>query len=244
MYGLIGKKISHSFSADFFNKKFKDEGINEHYELFPLPSIDDFPNLLAKHPDLKGLNVTIPYKQEVIKFLDSLSDDTIDIGAVNVIKIINDQGETFLKGYNSDWIGFRDSLLPLLNEDIKNALILGTGGASKAVDYTLKKLGINTTLVSRNPKDDQLGYEDLNEDIMKENLLIVNTTPLGMFPDVDNSPNIPYQFLTDRHICYDLIYNPLETQFLKKAKEQGAGIKNGIEMLNLQALEAWDIWNP
>lgn len=243
MYGLIGKKISHSFSADFFNKKFKDEGINEHYELFPLPSIDDFPKLLAKHPDLKGLNVTIPYKQEVIKFLDSLSDDTIDIGAVNVIKIINDQGETFLKGYNSDWIGFRDSLLPLLNEDIKNALILGSGGASKAVDYTLKKLGINTTLVSRNPKDDQLGYEDLNEDIMKENLLIVNTTPLGMFPDVDDSPNIPYQFLTDRHICYDLVYNPLETQFLKKAKEHGAGIKNGIEMLNLQALAAWDIWN-
>ncbi|MCH5235737.1 MAG: shikimate dehydrogenase [Muribaculaceae bacterium] len=243
MYGLIGKKIGHSFSANFFNNKFQQEGIDNRYELFPLPSIDVFPTLLEENPDLEGLNVTIPYKQEVIKYLDSLSEDAIEIGAVNVIKFTKEGDITYLTGYNSDSIGFRDSLIPLMRPEIKKALVLGTGGASKAVTYVLKNLGLDVTLVSRTPKEGELGYDQLDKDIISDNLLIVNTTPLGMYPDVETFPPIPYQFLTDKHICYDVVYNPEETEFLKKAKEMGAAVKNGIEMLHLQAIAAWDIWN-
>lgn len=243
MYGLIGKKVGHSFSADFFNKKFQKEGIDNSYLLFPLPSIDVFPTLLEENPDLEGLNVTIPYKQEVIKFLDSLSEEAIEIGAVNVIKFTKENGITYLKGYNSDCIGFRDSIKPLITPEIKKALILGTGGASKAVAYVLKNLGIDITFVSRNPKKGQLSYNRLDEEIINDNLLIVNTTPLGMFPDTETYPPIPYQFLSDKHICYDVVYNPEETEFMKKSKERGATVKNGLEMLRLQALAAWEIWN-
>ena len=243
MYGLIGKKIGHSFSADFFNKKFQKEGINNSYQLFPLESIELLPKLLETHQDLEGLNVTIPYKVEVIPYLDDLSQDAKEMGAVNVIKISRKEGKTFLKGYNSDCIGFRESLKPMLRSDIQKALILGTGGASKAVAYALKQLGIEYTFVSRTPKDGQLSYKDLSQEIIKNHLLIVNTTPLGMFPDVDSYPSIPYQFLTPRHVCYDVVYNPLETSFMKKSAQEGAIVSNGLAMLKLQALLAWDIWN-
>lgn len=243
MYGLIGKKLGHSFSAQFFNEKFKREGIKEEYLLLPIPEISDFPELLVKYPDLHGLNVTIPYKQEVMPFLSEISEDAEEIGAVNTIKITGDNGKIKLKGYNTDVIGFRESLKPLLRPEIKKALVLGSGGASKAVVYVLKKAGITPTLVSRNPHPDNLSYHDLDKRIMEENLLIVNTTPLGMFPDVDSYPPIPYHLLTDRHICFDLVYNPLETEFMKKSAKMGAQTKNGIEMLHGQAIASWDIWN-
>lgn len=243
MYGLIGKKIGHSFSADFFNKKFQKEGIDESYHLFPLDSIKQFPQLLENHKDLKGLNVTIPYKIEVIPYLNILSDEAAEIGAVNVIKIENRGGEKFLSGYNSDSIGFKESLIPLLRPDIKKALVLGTGGASKAVVYALKQLGITYTNVSRTPKMGHLSYEELDSKVIKDNLLIVNTTPLGMYPDIDSFPPIPYEYITPEHVCYDLVYNPDVTTFMKKAMSQGAKATNGLEMLRLQALAAWDIWN-
>lgn len=243
MFGLIGKKLGHSFSAEFFNKKFRDEKIDETYRLFEIPSIEDFPKLLAENPDLKGLNVTIPYKRDVISFLSGLSVEAKAIGAVNVIKISRGKEGITLTGYNSDSIGFEESLKPLLNKSIDKALVLGTGGASKAVCYVLRKLGIEPTYVSRTPKEGQLTYKDLNKSIIDSHLLIVNTTPLGMMPEIDTCPPIPYNLLTTRHICYDLVYNPLETLFLKKSKEAGAKIKNGMEMLELQALASWDIWN-
>lgn len=243
MYGLIGKKIGHSFSAEFFNKKFKREGVNNTYNLFPLESIDEFPKLLKEKPEIQGLNVTIPYKIEIIPFLDYLSPDAKEIGAVNVIKIERSDEGTWLGGYNSDYIGFLESLKPYLNDKIKNALVLGTGGASKAVAYALKKLNIKPTFVSRNPDKEELSYSQLDEGILSENFLIVNTTPLGMFPDVSTYPSIPYHLLTPQHVCYDLVYNPLKTEFLRRCEEQGTTVVNGIEMLELQALAAWDIWN-
>lgn len=247
MYGLIGKKLVHSFSASFFNDKFRKEGINETYKLLPIPDIDCLPGLIAENPDLKGLNVTIPYKEEVIPFLNYLSPDAREIGAVNVIQINRSGNEIELKGYNSDCIGFKNSLLPLLSPNFlqvkPKALILGTGGASKAVAYVLKNLGIEYTFVSRNPDAGQLSYADLKQECLKSHFLIVNTTPLGTYPDVDKFPPIPYDYLTPDHICYDLVYNPEETEFLKKSKERGATVKNGLEMLHLQALAAWVIWN-
>lgn len=242
-YGLIGKRLGHSFSADFFNKKFAEEGISARYSLFPLENIKELPGLLRLHPNLKGLNVTIPYKQDVMAYLDIVSEEAADIGAVNVIKISKERGKAILKGFNSDCIGFRNSLVPLLNERIDSALILGTGGASKAVKYVLGKLGIRVTFVSRTPSERNLTYKDLNREIIENNLLIVNTTPLGMYPDIDHCPPIPYEFITPNHICYDLIYNPEETLFLRRSKERGAIVKNGLEMLIGQAVESWEIWN-
>lgn len=242
MYGLIGKKLGHSFSADFFNNKFKMEKSEECYRLFPLETISQLPQLLKNNPELKGLNVTIPYKELVIPYLDEVSEEIEKIGAVNVIKITRNNNKTFLKGYNTDIYGFRMSLLPLLTNEIKKALILGTGGASKAVEYVLFSQGIEFIKISRKPKDDNLIYSDLNQKIIKDHQLIINTTPLGMFPDIDVCPDIPYQYLDNKHICFDLVYNPEETLFLKKAKENGAVTKNGLEMLHLQALAAWEIW--
>lgn len=245
MYGLIGKKLGHSFSADFFNKKFKEENIDEVYRLFPLESVAFLPALIKDNPDLKGLNVTIPYKEDVISYLDEISPEAREIGAVNVMKILRHDSGIFLKGYNTDAIGFKYSLLPLLTPDIRKALVLGSGGASKAVRFVLNSLGIYVTGVSRTEKPGYITYDELNNDIIKDNLLIVNTTPLGMFPDTETCPPIPYQFLTTSHVCYDLVYNPEETLFLKKSKNAGAKIKNGLEMLWQQALAAWDIWaNP
>lgn len=243
MYGLIGKKLGHSFSADFFNAKFKKEGIENEYRLFPIASIDEFPKLLEENPDIQGLNVTIPYKQQILPYLTSLSPEAKEIGAVNVIKFVRNREGLVLIGYNSDSIGFTDSLVPLLTSEMGNALVLGTGGASKAVVYALQKLGIKVALVSRTPGAGILGYNDLSEEIVKNNQIIVNTTPLGMYPDIENIPPFPYRFLDSRHLCYDLIYNPADTSFMKEAAKHGAKVKNGLEMLHLQAIAAWNIWN-
>ena len=244
LFGLIGKKLGHSFSANFFNNKFEKENINAHYQLFPLPEIECFPTLISQNPELKGLNVTVPYKEDVIQFLDSVSEEAREIGAVNVIKFeeFSSGDSRHLRGYNSDAEGFRKSLLPLLRIDVKHALVLGSGGASKAVCYVLRNLGIEISLVSRSKEKGDFSYEELTPEIIKKNLLIINTTPVGMYPAIHACPPIPYDSLTPSHICYDLIYNPEETLFLKNAKIRGAVIKNGLEMLHLQALAAWEIW--
>lgn len=240
MYGLIGKPLGHSFSADFFNRKFADENIPEHYSLFPLDTIDQLPYLLKNHPDLKGLNVTIPYKQAVMQFLDSLSPEAAEIGAVNVIRI---SGNGSLKGYNSDAIGFMNTIAPLLQPHMRKALVLGTGGASKAVVYVLKKLGITVQSVSRRAKTDGISYSDLTPEIMQTHHVIVNTTPLGMWPDIEKAPEIPYHLLSPDHLCYDLVYNPENTSFMQRSKAYGATVKNGLDMLHGQAIAAWEIWN-
>ncbi len=240
MYGLIGKPLGHSFSATFFNKKFSEENIPECYNLFPLDSIEELPALLKSHPDLKGLNVTIPYKQAVIPFLNSLSQEASEIGAVNVIKI-NKDGT--LAGYNSDAIGFQTTISPLLKPHMKKALVLGTGGASKAVVYVLKKLGLEVQSVSRTAKNGVISYSDLTPEVISAHHIIVNTTPLGMWPEVDNAPDIPYNLLTPLHLCYDLVYNPEVTSFMKRSEAYGATVKNGLDMLHGQALAAWEIWN-
>lgn len=244
-YGLIGYPLGHSFSVGYFNEKFKAENIDAEYVNFEIPTIKDFHKVIAGNPNLCGLNVTIPYKEQVIAYLDDLDKDTAKkIGAVNVIKIIHQsKGKPKLIGYNSDVIGFTQSIEPLLQPHHKKALILGTGGASKAVYHGLKDLGIEATFVSRNPKDNkQLTYQQLTPEVMAEHTIIVNTTPLGMYPKVNECPNIPYEYLTSNHLLYDLLYNPDETLFMKRGKEQGAEVKNGLEMLLLQAFAAWEIW--
>lgn len=249
MYGLIGKNLSHSFSAQFFNEKFLKEGIVESYHLFPLNRIEELKSLIFQTPQLKGLNVTIPYKEKIIPYLDYISKEASEIGAVNVIKILRQESGIKLLGYNTDSIGFRDSIKPVIPDNVKKALILGTGGASRAIDYILRQEGIKTTFISREPnkknkekKNSCLGYADLTEKDIIENLLIVNTTPLGMYPATDTYPPIPYHFLTENHLCYDLVYNPDTTEFMKRCANYGAKVKNGLEMLTLQALGAWEIW--
>ena len=241
-FGLIGFPLGHSFSKKFFTEKFKQENIDALYDLYELANLLEFENLLTEN-ELYGLNVTIPYKEKVIQYLDELDDTAAEIGAVNVIKFIRKEGSLRLKGYNSDTIGFENSLAPLLKPYHLKALILGTGGASKAIDYTLRKLGITTTFVSRTAKPDSLTYNQLNEDILNENLVIINASPVGTFPHADECPNIPYQFLTDKHLLFDAVYNPAETLFLKKGKEQKAQVLNGEGMLIGQAVAAWKIWN-
>lgn len=242
IYGLIGYPLTHSFSQQYFNRKFDAESIAARYVNFEILEIADFPDVIKDNPNLRGLNVTIPYKEQVIPYLDELDPDTAEIGAVNVIKFIRKGSKLRLKGYNSDVIGFTDSLSPLLTQEMKHALVLGTGGASKAVMQALKKLGISATLVSRTPSEGRYTYSDLTPEIMAENLLIVNTTPLGMYPHMDECPDIPYDQLTPAHLCYDLLYNPDVTLFMRKAAEHGAATKNGLEMLLLQAFAAWNIW--
>jgi len=241
-FGLIGFPLGHSFSKKFFTEKFKQENIDAQYDLYELANLLEFENLLTQ-TELYGLNVTIPYKEKVIQYLDELDDTATEIGAVNVIKFIRKEGSLRLKGYNSDAIGFENSLAPLLKTYHQKALILGTGGASKAIDYTLHKLGITTTFVSRTAKPDSLTYDQLNEDILSDNLVIINASPVGTFPHANECPNIPYQFLTDKHLLFDAVYNPAETLFLKKGKEQKAQILNGEGMLTGQAIAAWKIWN-
>lgn len=244
MFGLIGYPLGHSFSANYFNSKFDREGIDNSYHLFPIKSISELPSLLKTNNQIEGLNVTIPYKEAVIPFLQVLSDDAAQIGAVNTIKIIHRHSmeNPSLIGFNTDWKGFSISLYPLLKPSIDSALILGTGGASKAVKYALDKLGIKCVTVSRYKSKGDLIYSELTKEIIDQNLLIVNTTPLGMIPDVDSAPPIPYKFLTDSHVCYDLIYNPEFTEFMRCAKLMGATVKNGLEMLHLQAELSWEIW--
>ena len=243
LYGLLGYPLGYSFSRNFFNNKFEAEDIDAEYLNFEIPDINMIHEVISEHYNLKGLNVTIPYKEQVIPFLDELDEDAANIGAVNVIKIIRENGDFKLKGYNSDVIGFCDSIAPLLKPHMKKALILGTGGAAKAVFYGLKKLGIESQYVSRKKSDLAIAYTELNEDILNEYHIIVNTTPLGMYPNMDESPDIPYELLNEKHLCYDLLYNPDETLFMKNAKAQGATTKNGLEMLLLQAFAGYEIWN-
>ena len=237
-YGLIGEKLGHSYS-----KEIHESLADYTYEIHPV-SKEDFNDFMSKH-EFKSINVTIPYKEQVIPFLNELDPDTAKIGAVNVIKIIRQQkGKVKLIGYNSDIIGFTQSIQPLLQAHHKKALILGTGGASKAVYHGLKNLGIESVFVSRTHKaDGMLTYEELTPEIMAEYTVIVNCTPVGMFPKVDFCPNIPYELLTPNHLLYDLLYNPNVTLFMKKGEAQGAVVKNGLEMLLLQAFAAWEIWN-
>lgn len=242
-YGLIGYPLGHSFSISFFNEKFQNEGIDATYENFEIPSIEGFPEILDSNPNLCGLNVTIPYKEKVIGLLDSLSKEAQEIGAVNVIKVTHKGNKRILKGYNSDVIGFTRSIEPLLERFHKKALILGTGGASKAVEYGLKSLGLETIKVSRSEKPETLQYSQITAETIKEYNVIVNCTPCGMYPHADECPDLPYEAMDSRTLLYDLIYNPDETLFMKKGKVRGAIVKNGLEMLLLQAFASWDFWN-
>lgn len=243
-FGLIGFPLSHSFSPDYFNNKFKQLGIDASYQAFPLKNIAELSTVLNNYKELEGLNVTIPYKESVIPLLHELSDEAQKIGAVNCIKIYNKNTQLFLKGFNTDAIGFEKSLKPLLKNHHTHALVLGNGGAAKAVIYVLKKLNILFKLVVRNAsKKNEITYSELNKEIIQNHPLIINTTPLGTFPDVEKYPEIGYEHMTESHLLYDLIYNPEESVFLKKGKIQGAQIKNGYEMLLLQAEASWDIWN-
>lgn len=242
-YGLIGYPLRHSFSIGYFNEKFHAEGIDAEYMNFEIPTIKDFKGVIAENPNLRGLNVTIPYKEQIIPYLDELDKDTAAIGAVNVIKIVYKKGKVRLIGYNSDIIGFTQSIEPLLQPHHKKALILGTGGAAKAIFHGLKNLGVEATYVSRTKDKNVLTYDELTPEVMKEHTVIVNCTPVGMYPKVDFCPDIPYELLTNDHLLYDLLYNPNITLFMKKGEEQGAVVKNGLEMLLLQAFAAWDIWN-
>ncbi|ALU26754.1 shikimate dehydrogenase [Myroides odoratimimus] len=240
-YGLIGKNIDYSFSRTYFAEKFeKLKDRKSIYVNFDLQNINEFSKILEDHKDTKGLNVTIPYKQSIIPYLDSLSKKAIAIGAVNTIQI-NKKGQ--LKGYNTDWYGFYHSLKPMLKFHHKRALILGTGGASKAIEYALKKLGIKYTFVSRTKEEYNLTYSELTEEVMNHYTIIINTTPVGTFPNIDQMPEVPVHLLSKRHIVYDLIYNPEETTLMKEAKVYGAKVKNGYEMLVLQAEKAYKIWN-
>ena len=240
-FGLLGRNISYSFSKGYFTEKFSTENLTEcSYENFDIQDINDFPEIIKANRDLKGLNVTIPYKETVMPFLDELSERATKIGAVNVIKITK---EGKLKGYNSDYYGFKKALEPLLLPHHKKALILGTGGASKGVAYALEELGIEHIFVSRKPAENAIDYSQITAAVFSENHIIINSTPLGTSPKTDEFPDIPYHFFTNSHIAFDLIYNPAETQFLKKAKAEGAIVKNGMEMLVFQAEKAWEIWN-
>ena len=242
-YGLIGYPLGHSFSIGYFNEKFDNENINARYINFEIPSIEDFIEVIDSNPELHGLNVTIPYKEQVIPYLDSLSPEATAIGAVNVIRVTHKGKKTQLKGFNSDVIGFTRSIEPLLERNHKKALILGTGGASKAIDYGLRSLGLETKFVSRTKRDGILCYEDITADIIQEYNVIVNCTPLGMYPNVDSCPKLPYEAMDSHTLLYDLLYNPDETLFMTKGREQGAVVKNGLEMLLLQAFASWEFWN-
>jgi len=242
-FGLLGKNIEYSFSRGYFSRKFKKLNLEQYtYLNFDIQNIEDFEAIIKKYKqNLLGINVTIPYKEAVLPYLDALDETAREIGAVNTIKFTK-KGE--IKGYNSDIVGFEKSLLPLLENHHNNALILGTGGASKAIAFALKKNNIKYKFVSRNSVGQELfSYEDLSKEVIEKYQIIINSTPVGTSPDVEKSPNIPYQFITKNHLLYDLIYNPEVTKFLSKGRENGAIIKNGYEMLQLQAEESWRIWN-
>ena len=244
VYGLIGFPLTHSFSKRYFTEKFEKEGIqNCKYDLFEIREATELPSVISSQPLLKGLNVTIPHKEAVIAMLDELDPAARKIGAVNVIKVTE---ENKLKGYNSDYYGFKNSLIKFLGDEAPKslkALILGTGGAAKAVIAALDDLDISFKMVSRSGSQYLLSYDDLNANILAEYRLIINTSPLGMYPKVDTCPAIPYDFITEKHYLFDLVYNPEETLFMKKGAAQGAKTKNGLEMLHLQAEKAWEIWN-
>lgn len=242
-FGLIGRSLSHSFSKSYFEKKFKENNLtNCAYHNFELPNIEKLKEVIAVTKDLKGLNVTTPYKVTIIPFLDELSAEAREIGAVNCIKIQNSR----LIGYNTDIYGFTQSIKPFLDTNHQRALILGTGGASKAVAYALKKIGVEIYFVTSSASkktNNTFFYSELNEHVMNAFKLVVNTTPLGTFPNVQEAPALPYQLFTEQHLAYDLVYNPAETVFLTRAKEKGSIVVNGLSMLQLQAEKSWEIWN-
>lgn len=241
-YGLIGYPLGHSFSIGYHNQRFADEGINAKYINFEIPNIEQLIEVLSQNPELKGLNVTIPYKEKVMEYLDYISPEARAIGAVNVIRVIHEGTKIVLRGYNSDVIGFVQSIEPMIESHHKKALVLGTGGASKAVCYGLKSLGIEPVLVSRYERPGTIQYESITPDVVHEYNVIVNCTPLGMFPKINTCPTLPYEALDERNILYDLIYNPDETLFMRKGAERGAAVKNGLEMLLLQAFASWEFW--
>lgn len=240
VYGLIGKSLSHSFSKSFFEEKFSNENINAKYLNFELNNINEFVDLIEQNKDLKGLNVTVPYKTQIIPYLDELSEVAKEIGAVNTIILKNGK----LIGDNTDVFGFRQSIKPFLRNVHEKALILGTGGASKAVGHVLRKIGIEVYFLSSSKKGERIfNYEQVNDFMINTFKLVVNTTPVGMYPNVKEMPKISLNGLTEDHLVYDLIYNPETTELLKKAKENGADVLNGASMLRLQALESWRLWN-
>ncbi len=247
LFGLIGYPLGHSFSASFFNKKFKEEGIDAEYTNFPLERMVNFETLLNSEPGLAGLNVTVPYKQEIIPYLDTMSTTAEAIQAVNTISFRRREGRLEIEGDNTDVIGFRRSLEDHLKSHHTSALVLGTGGSSKAVHYVLEQLGIGYTMVSRmsdqHSRIRRITYSELDMDLMSETPLIINTTPLGMYPKVETFPDIPYQALTPNHLLFDLVYNPEKTEFLARGEKLGADVVNGYEMLIHQAKASWEIWN-
>ena len=238
-YGLIGFPLGHSFSRGFFTEKFAREGIDAEYVKLGIPDASMLLDVIRDNPELRGLNVTLPHKQAVIPLLDELSDEAKEIGAVNVIRVRDGK----LKGFNSDIIGFTESIKPLLQPWHKKALILGTGGASRAIRVGLTRLGIEWTYVSRTPREGMLTYSDLTAEVMQQYMVIVNCSPVGMFPKTGEAPNIPYELLTPKHLLYDLVYNPEETLFMQKGRAQDAIVKNGLEMLHLQAIASWEFWH-
>lgn len=245
LFGLIGYPLGHSFSAGYFANKFEIEGIKDcFYKNFPIDNIQKLQTVISENPDLIGLNVTIPYKEQVIQYLDEINEEARKIGAVNTIKITRGKDKPLLKGFNSDVYGFQASLQPHLKEYHKKALILGTGGASKAIKYILKKLSIDFISASiEELKEGEIRYTDINKATIEEHLLIINATPLGTFPKVDSFPDIPYDYITDKHVLFDLVYNPEETKFMRKGKRKGAFAINGLQMLHFQAEKSWAIWN-
>lgn len=244
LFGLIGFPLSHSFSKKYFTEKFEKEGIENHqYDLFPIEDVNLLPKLLADNPQLNGLNVTIPHKVNVIRYLNDIDEAAEAIGAVNCIRITNSANGTVLKGYNTDAYGFEESLKPLLKHNHNKALVFGDGGAARAVKYVLTKLGIDFKIVVRKATEGAILYSDLNAELIKSHLLLINTTPLGMEPNISTCPDIDYSNISNQHLAYDLVYNPLETEFMKRAGANGAVTKNGLDMLYLQAEKAWEIWN-
>ncbi len=243
-FGLIGYPLTHSFSKRFFTEKFEKENTAASYENYEIDNINLLPGIILSNPHLSGLNVTIPYKEQVMSFLNDMDIAAREVGAVNTIKIIRKNNNIFLKGFNTDTWGFENSLKPLLKEHHKKALILGTGGASKAIKYVLTKLGIGyISATIEELKENEIRYSDINKDMMEERLLIINATPLGTYPKVDTSPMIPYEFITRDHLLFDLVYNPEVTQFMEKGRLKGATVKNGYEMLLQQAIKSYEIWN-
>jgi shikimate dehydrogenase len=244
-YGLIGYPLTHSFSARFFSEKFEREAITGcSYQNYPIEHIGLLPKLITEIGDLVGLNVTIPYKEQVIPYLDRVDTEIAAIGAVNTIKIIREKGKISLLGFNTDAYGFSASLKPLIRKHYNSALILGTGGASKAAWYVLNQLGFKVTFVSRRPKElNHISYDQVTADVIGKNRIIINTSPVGMYPNIDSCPALPYEFLTPDHVLFDMVYNPSETRFMAMGKKMGASVTNGMQMLHLQAEKAWEIWN-
>jgi shikimate dehydrogenase len=242
-FGLIGYPLGHSFSKKFFTEKFSRDHIRDcSYENYPLTTIGQLPDLIL-YENINGLNVTIPYKSAVIRYLDKIDPEADSIGAVNVIKVKRIKDKAELYGFNSDIAGINDTLVPVINPEIKNALVLGTGGSSKAVCYVLKKINVHYKLISREKKPGCLTYQDVNSELIRNSQLIINTTPLGMYPETDGKPDLKYDLLGSKHILFDLVYNPEITSFLKMGQERGCTILSGLKMLHSQAERSWEIWN-